>query len=274
MPTEPSLGPSADHGTAGPLDALGLTWWGHACTSVTDSGTTLLTDPVLTDRVAHLRRRRGQAPPVTARRVDGVLVSHLHSDHLHLPSLRRLPRDVPVLVPRGATRKVRGLARTGVALVEVEAGDRVEVGRVVVEVVPAVHDGRRLPRGPRDTAALGFVVHGAQRTYFAGDTALTDAMADWAGGCDLALLPVGGWGPSLGEGHMDPERAARAAELLAPRLAVPVHFGTFWPQGLGLLRPGMFHDPGRRFVARALELGVRAVELAPGGHTRLEAARG
>lgn len=271
MPTDPRADGGADDGS----DPAGLsvTWWGHACTAITDSGTTVLTDPVLTDRVAHLHRRRGSAPPVSARRVDAVVISHLHADHLHLPSLRRLTRDLPVLVPRGAVHRVRGLASTGLNLVPVVPGDRVTVGAVSIEVVPAVHDGRRLPRGPQDCPALGYVVHGEQRTYFAGDSALTDEMADWAGGCDLTLLPVGGWGPSLGAGHMDPDRAARAAEIIGPRLAVPVHFGTFWPHGLAHVRPALFHDPGRSFVRRATELGVPALELLPGGQAQLARVR-
>jgi L-ascorbate metabolism protein UlaG (beta-lactamase superfamily) len=251
-----------------------VTWWGHGTVALTDSGTTVLTDPVLTDRVAHLHRRRGSAPPASAARVDGVVISHLHADHLHVGSLRRIPFDVPVVLPLGAARRVRGLARTGHHLVEVSPGDEVTLGALTVHVVPAVHDGRRLPRGRQDCPALGFVVQGRRRTYFAGDTALTDDMAGWAPGCDLALLPVGGWGPSLGPGHMDPARAAEAAALLRPRLAVPVHFGTLWPRGCGRLHPEMFAPPGAEFVRRAAERGVRAVELAPGGSLVLDEVLG
>lgn len=241
---------------------------------MTDSGTTLLTDPVLTDRVAHLHRRRGSTPPPSAARVDGVLVSHLHADHLHVASLRRVPVDVPVVLPRGAARRVRGLARTGHDLLEVSPGDEVTLGALTVRVVPAVHDGRRLPRGAHDSPALGFVVQGRCRSYFAGDTALTEDMAGWAPGCDLALLPVGGWGPSLGPGHMDAGRAAEAAVLLDARLAVPVHFGTLWPRGCDRLRPEMFTPPGAEFVRRATARGVRAVELAPGGSLVLDEVLG
>lgn len=254
-----------------------LTWWGHACVAITDPGadgrsTTVLTDPVLTDRVAHLRRRRGPRPHPVADGVDAVLISHLHADHLHVPSLRRLPRGIPVLVPRGAAEQVRGLTSTGHRLVEVSPGETVAVGGLTVDVVPAAHDGRRLPRGPQRSPALGYVLRGRRSTYFTGDTALVPEMADWAGGVDVAVLPVGGWGPSLGPGHLDPQSAARAAELLAPGLAVPVHFGTLWPVGAGRLRPDLFLPPGADFVAAAAARGVRAVELAPGESLDLDAA--
>lgn len=109
-------------------------------------------------------------------------------------------------------------------------------------------------------AALGFVVEGEARTYFAGDTGLFESMAKEVGPVDVALLPVGGWGPYLGEGHLDAGRAAAALALLAPRSAVPVHYGTYWPIGMDAVRPHEFHAPGEEFVrlaaARAPEVTV------------------
>jgi len=90
-------------------------------------------------------------------------------------------------------------------------------------------------------------------------------------GLDLALLPVWGWGPTLGPGHLDPERAARAAALLSPRIAVPIHWGTLYPLGLARLRPGPLRSPGWEFAARMREIApqVEARVLAPGESTSL-----
>ena len=76
-------------------------------------------------------------------------------------------------------------------------------------------------------------------------------MAEEVGGCDTALLPVGGWGPFLGAGHLDPARAAEALAALGPRAAVPIHYGTYWPIGLDAVRPHEFHAPGEDFVRLA-----------------------
>jgi L-ascorbate metabolism protein UlaG (beta-lactamase superfamily) len=95
-----------------------------------------------------------------------------------------------------------------------------------VLATPAEHNGRRMPLG-RAADALGYLVDGPHRIYFAGDTDLFDGMRDLAEALDLALLPVSGWGRTLPPGHLDPERAARALALLRPRLAVPIHWGTF-----------------------------------------------
>ncbi|MEV7416272.1 MBL fold metallo-hydrolase [Streptomyces sp. NPDC089919] len=236
-----------------------ITWWGHATCTVEDSGVRLLTDPLFTGRLAHLRRRRGAPPPPRAAEADAVLVSHLHSDHLHLPSLARLAPGTRVLVPRGAPRAVPGLARLRhLSLTEVAPGEEVAVGAVRVRAVSARHDGRRLPVGPHRVPALGYVVEGAERTYFAGDTGLFETMAQEVGPVDVALLPVGGWGPYLGPGHLDARRAAQAlAGLTAARRAVPVHYGTFWPIGMDAVRPHEFHAPGDEFVRHAAELAPR-----------------
>ncbi|MGY6021417.1 MBL fold metallo-hydrolase [Streptomyces spinosirectus] len=253
-----------------------ITWWGHATCTVTDSDVRLLTDPLFARRLAHLRRRRGALPPPAAWRADAALVSHLHADHLHVPSLERLAEGTRLLVPRGAPRAVPALRRlTHLRVSEVAPGDRVTVGEVVVRVVPARHDGRRLPLGPHRSPALGYVLEGEARTYFAGDTGLFDAMAREVGPVDVALLPVGGWGPFLGEGHLDAGRAARALARLAPRSAVPVHYGTYWPVGMDAVRPHEFHSPGEEFVRLAAEYApdVAVHRLGHGESIRLEAAR-
>ncbi|MER7760432.1 MBL fold metallo-hydrolase [Streptomyces sp. NPDC097619] len=249
---------------------VGITWWGHATCTVEDSGVRLLTDPLFGRRLAHLRRRRGAVPPPEAAVADAVLVSHLHADHLHLPSLARLATGTRLLLPRNARRAVPGLARLvrerGLSVTELAPGDAAAVGGVRVRAVSARHDGRRLPFGPQRSPALGFVVEGSARTYFAGDTGLFEGMAAEVGPVDVALLPVGGWGPYLGPGHLDARGAAGALAELAPAAAVPVHYGTFWPVGMDAVRPHEFHAPGAEFVRHAGRLapGVAVHRLDQG----------
>ncbi|WP_019071349.1 MBL fold metallo-hydrolase [Streptomyces hokutonensis] len=253
-----------------------ITWWGHATCTIEDSDTRVLTDPLFARRLAHLRRRRGAVPPPEAHRADLALVSHLHADHLHLPSLGSLAPGTRLLVPRGALRAVPGLRRLRqLRIDEVSPGDQTMVGDLVVRAVPARHDGRRLPVGPHRSPALGYVVEGEARTYFAGDTGLFDDMAKEVGPVDVALLPVGGWGPYLGEGHLDAGRAAEALARLSPRSAVPVHYGTYWPIGMDAVRPHEFHTPGDEFVRIAARLApsVAVHRLGHGESVRPEVAR-
>jgi L-ascorbate metabolism protein UlaG (beta-lactamase superfamily) len=240
-----------------------LTWLGHATVLIEVGGVRLLTDPLLRDRVGHLRRHSATPAAGASDGIHAVLVSHLHLDHLDAGSMRRLPRDVTVIAPSGAGALLRrlGFART----TELHAGEQAEVAGVTVAAVPAVHDGRRHPLAPL-AEAIGFVVTGEHRVYFAGDTDLFDGMEALAGTLDVALLPVWGWGPSLGPGHMDPETAARAAAILRPRVAVPIHWGTFFPAGLARLRGSALVDPPREFARVAGEIapGVDVRVLEPG----------
>ena len=84
----------------------------------------------------------------------------------------------------------------------------------------------------RPGSAVGFLVRGSQTVYFAGDTGLFPGLEGLADPLDVALLPIWGWGPTLGEGHLDPERAAEAVSLLAPRIVIPIHWGSLHPLGM------------------------------------------
>jgi L-ascorbate metabolism protein UlaG (beta-lactamase superfamily) len=230
-------------------------------------GVRLITDPVLRSRILHLRRHA--APPEPPGRLDAVLLSHLHHDHLDLPSLRRLDGEAIVVVPRGAARALR---RVSHEVVELAAGDELPIGRIRVRAVPAIHDGRRTPVG-RAADTIGFVVDSGPRVYFAGDTDRYDAMADLAP-LDAALLPIWGWGPSLGPGHMDPDEAAAATALLRPAVAVPIHWGTFLPVGLRRRHGRVLTDPPRRFEERCAALApqTRVQVLRPGQALTLPAS--
>lgn len=248
---------------------ISVTWLGHATVLIEVDGARLLTDPVLRDRVGTLVRIAG--PAERPGPVDAVLLSHLHADHADAASLELVESPLAV-APSGAGA---WLAKHTTAEVrELRTGEGLSVAGVRVEATPAAHDGRRWPVGGARAEPLGYVVRGdSGSVYFAGDTELFPEMAALTGTIDIALLPVAGWGPTLGPGHLDAERAARAAALIAPRVAVPIHWGTFapvWP----LRRHRDPSRPPREFAAlvaeRAPEVDVRV--LAPGERT--ECARG
>ena len=236
----------------------GVTYVGHATVLVELAGTRVLTDPVLRDRIAYIMRIAPTPPADTVEDLDAVLISHAHHDHLDVPSLRRIPRDVPVIAPSACAPVLR---KSGHELIEVEAGTSVHVGNIEVLAIPADHEGRRLPTHRR-LPTVGYVI--GSRVSFFGDTDVFDSMGDQAQGLDVAMLPVWGWGPKVGPGHLDPERAARAAALIRPRIAVPIHWGT-------LARPGVWwrNDPAmptRRFTELVAEHApdVAVQVLAPG----------
>lgn len=249
-------------------------WLGHATVELRAGGLTVLTDPLVTERVAHLRRR---VPPPTGVHADVVLISHVHMDHLHRPSLRQVVarsegRPTQVVVPKGAGHLVRGMSPlTDVR--EVVPGERLVVerptGTIALTVTPARHADRRGPHSRVRAQPVGYVIDGdGQTAYFAGDTDLFDEMRELPR-VDTALLPIWGWGPSLGPGHLDPGRAATAVTWLDPAVVVPIHWGTYSPVRLRPGAPAWLATPVDAF-REALDAHAAADRLCampPGGAT-------
>jgi L-ascorbate metabolism protein UlaG (beta-lactamase superfamily) len=246
-----------------PAQPLSLTWLGHSTVLLEAAGARLLTDPLLRPRVLHLRR---VAPPAAAPdgELDAVLISHVHYDHLDLGSLRRL-RVKRFVVPRGAARL---LARRGLGpVVELAEGDELPLNGVTVRATHAAHPARRWVGA---SASVGYVVAAPERVYFAGDTDLFDGMRRLAP-LDVALLPVAGWGPRVGPGHLDPRQAAEALRLLQPRVAIPIHWGTYLRMGMS--RDGdALREPAKRFERLAGELAPEvSVRILEPGETLVPA---
>lgn len=258
-----------------------VTWLGHA-TCVLDVGNArLVTDPLLGEHAGILRRRGGRAPTVADwAGADAVLVSHLHHDHAHAASLRST--GAPALMAPANTRWADRRDVPAIGLRPRQWWSPAGIPDVRVRVVPAVHGERPMPHRPN--AANGFVVVSAAakaaalgesgghtlRIWFAGDTELFPDMTrlpELAGGpIDLALVPIGGWGPRLSGGHMDPTQAALACALVGARRAIPIHWGTLHaPFGQHLPRGWMDHG-GASFAAalRRAAPECEAVVLTPG----------
>jgi len=246
-----------------PESPLRISYLGHATLIIEMDGVRILTDPVLRGRVVHLRRLVADPGPAAIGTLDGVLISHLHFDHFDPGTLKRFDGRIKLVVPEGGA--VRYLERRGFRNVRgAEPDTAVQLGPVRVRAVLVRHSGSRGTPG-MNGPALGYVLQGSRSVYFAGDTDVYPEMAELSG-VEVALLPVAGWGPRLPEGdHMNPVRAAEALRLLRPRVAIPIHWGTYTPLWV---RSGYAANQaaGREFqrhaAAMAPEVTVRV--LAPG----------
>jgi L-ascorbate metabolism protein UlaG (beta-lactamase superfamily) len=240
---------------------LRLTYVGHATVLIELDGVRILTDPVLRSRLGPLRRHGPTPVPVDLRPIDAVLISHGHPDHFDPASLRAIAPDPLLVVPRGmwpAAARVAGRAR------EVATNDQFEVGSVRITVVPARHG-----RWPvhRDARPIGYLIEGSSGIYFAGDTGLFPGMARLAGRVDVALLPVGRWGPPFGPDRLTPASAVDAAALVGAGAAVPIHWGTLYLPGFRAGRWGWGSmDAGEAFAREALRRapGLEVTVLRPG----------
>ena len=220
-------------------------WLGHSTVLIELDGVLALTDPLLRKQVLHLRR---SAPldVEEAAEVDVVLLSHLHYDHLDLPSLRQLDRTIPVVAPRGAGPLV---SRQGFrSVVELSAGEETAVGDVTVRAVPAEHGSSRIVG--KKAEALGYVVAGSRDVYFAGDTDLFPGMAELAGALDVALVP------DLGLGAVDRPGPPRSAPgRRGARRPAPARRGA---DPLGDVLPADVEAPHAAGVPQRSGRGVRA----------------
>lgn len=249
-----------------------ITWLGHSAVLIEAAGVRIIADPLLRRRFAGLRWAV-PLPAVTRGlirgnlRVDAVLLSHLHHDHCDLPSLRLLG-PATVVAPTGSGRWLHRRRIGDVA--ETAVGETVTVGATTVTVVHAEHHGRREPAGPW-AQSVGHVVDTPDAAvWLAGDTAPHPSFRDLArltrhGRLDLAVVPVWGWGPRLGPGHLDPRTAAEAVVHSGAGHAVPVHWGTLHPAGLLPLMRTQLVSPGPSFARHLDGSGVVAHVLPVGG---------
>lgn len=236
---------------------------GHATVVVELDGVRFVTDPLLRRRVAYLRRLVRE--PATPDPVDAILLSHGHQDHLDLGSLARLDHGARVLVATGLGTLV---SRRGFSSVtEVEAGDEHAVGGVTVRATPALHEGGRPPLR-RHAGAVGYALLGSTRIYFAGDTDLFPELDGLVSDLDVALVPVWGWGRKADKGHLDPEHAAEAVRRLRPRIAIPIHWGTYGVAG-GVWGRG--RAPAEEFVEKVARVApqIEVRILDPGESTEV-----
>jgi L-ascorbate metabolism protein UlaG (beta-lactamase superfamily) len=250
-----------------------LTWLGHATVVLDMDGVRIVADPLLRRHNGVLRRRGDRPQDRAWKGARAVLLSHLHHDHAEVASLRMLGRVPVVTAVENAAWVVRkGLSARGLAEDEwmsVDGADGAD-GAVDVRLVPAIHHSRPMPHRPN--AANGHLVRGPSGVvWIAGDTDLFPDMADLAdmagAPVDLAVVPIGGWGPKLSPGHMGPVQAARACHLSGARWAVPVHWKTLHVPAGRMFPRGWMDSAGPRYEeAMAREApSCRPVVLDIGG---------
>lgn len=174
---------------------------------------------------------------------------------------------MPTVVPRGGGRL---LARRGFRRVaEVEAGEEVRIGALRVRATHAEHGAAQLPFRPR-VPALGYLIAGSRRVYFAGDTGIFGGMANIDRALDVALVPVGGWGPlapfwerfpSAVPGHLDPRRRGTSAPAAATRRPDPL--GNLHPSGPGPCDVGLPQPTAARLPPQCGQASIRGRGARP-----------
>ena len=216
----------------GPQDTA-VTWVGHASYLVRTAGAALLIDPVWSERIPGVPRRLtppgvafSELPPI-----DAVLITHNHYDHLDAPTVLRLPRCTPILVPAGVGRWFQRRGFTEV--VEFDWWDSAEIAGLTIDFTPAQHWSRRRLLDTCRSLWGSWMITGPQhRLYHAGDTGYGPHLAEIGRrfpGIDVAMVPIGAYAPSwfMRPVHMDPAEAVQAVRDLGAARAASMHWGTF-----------------------------------------------
>ena len=251
---------------------LGVMFLGHSSFLLQMAGRNVLVDPVFATRLVVLRRQRRAGVRIAdLPRIDAVLITHAHMDHLNRLTLGRVARSIrrrfgkapEIVVPQGVDDLVEGLGFASVRTMGL--WDEAKVAGLRVTMTPAKHWGARMFK---DTHRLfgGYVVEGGMhRVYHSGDTAYFDGFAEIGRRLrpQVALLPIGAYFPdSYRAVHTSPEEALQAFVEVGAETMVPMHFGTF-----RLGREPM-EEPPVRLMAEARRVGVEArVKVLTEGET-------
>lgn len=225
-----------------PSVAAGIraTWVGHATVLVQAPGLNILTDPVFSHRIGPAswfgpaRFARPAVEFADLPRIDAVLVSHDHYDHLDMPTLKRLAKDKAKLAiaPLGMAELLKDAGFETVVALDWWQSTLLPSGDTVT-LVPARHHGMRWPWDRNKRLWGGFVVASrAGRIYFAGDTGdgpQFDAIGERFGPFELALIPIGAYLPRwfMAPQHVGPEEAVSVVRRLRAKTSLAIHWGTF-----------------------------------------------
>lgn len=240
-----------------PDTGLHAAWLGHATVLLKVEGRWILTDPVLSRKVGirvagHTVGPERHVDPALRiedlPRPDLLVLSHAHFDHLDLPTLRRIPRDVPVVSPPG----LGDLLKRFTHRTELRWEESATIGDIAVRALEVRHWGARMVTDRhRGYAGFAFEV-GRRRVVFGGDTAMTDTFRHIRGPVDLALMPIGAYDPWIAN-HASPEEAWAMAGMMDAERVMAIHHQTF-----RLSREPM-DEPIRRFLEAA---GTRAGDVS------------
>jgi L-ascorbate metabolism protein UlaG (beta-lactamase superfamily) len=228
----------AAHPARPPADSMQVTWYGHASSLLEMDGGRVLFDPVWSARCSPSRLlgpRRLHPPPVSLQRLprmDAIVISHDHYDHLDMATVRRLVRlqTAPFVVPLGVGAHLQRWRVPESRIIELDWDESVALGGLTLTLTAARHfSGRGLRRD--GTLWGSWVVSGpTRRAFYTGDSGYFDGYAAIGaehGPFDATLVQIGAYGPDWPDIHMTPEEALNAHLDLRGGLLIPVHWCTF-----------------------------------------------
>lgn len=252
-----------------PRTGLRLTWFGHSSTLVQLDGINVLTDPFWSDRatpIAGIGPKRWYPPPIAVTdlpRIDAVVISHDHYDHLDTATILALKQgSTRFIVPLGVGAHLETWGVPVDRIVELDWGEIATIRGVEIHATPARHySGRLVPQGDTSLWAGYALIGPRNRVYYTGDTSYMPEIVDGVrrlGPFDLVLTDSGQYNPDWPDRHLGPEQAVKLAAMVGAKTMVPIHWG------LIRLSNHSWSEPAERTLAAALCHGVRVLVPPPG----------
>jgi L-ascorbate metabolism protein UlaG (beta-lactamase superfamily) len=270
---------------AEPASGLRVTWFGHSASLIEIDGMRVLVDPVWEQRAspfAFMGPKRFFQPTIALQalpKLDVVLISHDHYDHLGANTVRQLANAPGAAGARwvtslGVGKRLRGFGVPAERIAELDWTESVEVGALKVTSWPARHFSGRGVLDRFKTLWGSFVIEGPRhRVYFGADSGWWEGYGEIAAqydGFDLTMLEIGAFHPLWAAIHLGPDNAAKAFEVMMQNgvgtrggLLMPIHWGLF---NLAL---HAWKQPVQRMVEIADEKGIKLWLPEPGAPTEV-----
>ncbi|MBU3144334.1 MBL fold metallo-hydrolase [Clostridium sp. CF012] len=207
-----------------PVVTNSVHWVGHATVVINLNGLVIVTDPVTSINLGQMRRLIKPSLNLSSIKIDYILLSHGHMDHMNYTTLMKLNKSAIIIAPKNLNLPLKILGFKNRILLN--PNETYSVNDIKIKALRANHDGRRYPWGTAADSNSYMIESSTKKIFFAGDTAYTDIYRNLM--ADVAIMPVGCYKPDeFQEMHCSPEQSFKMFKMTKSKFMIPIHYKTY-----------------------------------------------